>query len=160
MVGRGQTVNICKCEHGEPVALGYNKGLRSIDPGTADNVKFYTRLYPMGSTGTLTEKYGFTRFSCPAVRSMSNHADKYGRSITSSSLHRGYLPKTCRCCQRCPQRVKTARRNPFTIYYFTDTVCPSTQRLYDGGLVIRVSFQEGSELAGLGRKKTAHTSSK
>ncbi len=77
----GQTVNICKCEHGEPVELGYNKGLLSIDPGTANNVKFYTRLYPVGSSRNIDpEKYGFTRLQLPGGQKyVEINADKYGR---------------------------------------------------------------------------------
>ena len=62
----GQTVNICRCEHGEPVTLGYDKGLLSIDPGTANNVKFYTRLFPKGSSRNIDpSKYGYSRLQLP-----------------------------------------------------------------------------------------------
>lgn len=74
----GQTVNVCRCEHGESVALGYDKGLTSIDPGTADNVKFYTRLYPVGSSRNIDpEKYGHSRLQLPGGR-------KYGTTVRDS----------------------------------------------------------------------------
>lgn len=67
----GTTVNICRCEHGEPIPMGYDKGLLSIDPGTADNVKFYTRLYPVGSSRNIDqEKYGHARLQLPGAQGM------------------------------------------------------------------------------------------
>ena len=62
----GQTVNICRCEHGEPITLGYDNGLTEIIPDRADNVKFYTRLYPVGSSKNIDpEKYGHSRLQLP-----------------------------------------------------------------------------------------------
>ncbi len=53
--------------------MGYDKGLTVIEPTTADNVDFYTRLYPVGSSRNIDrEKYGYSRPQfCPAVRNMS-----------------------------------------------------------------------------------------
>ena len=77
----GQTVNICKCEHGEPVSMGYDKGLTNIEPTTADNVDFYTRLYPVGSSRNIDrEKYGYSRLQLPGGQKyVEMNADKYGR---------------------------------------------------------------------------------
>ena len=46
----GTTVNLCRCEHGERVTLGYRNGLTKIQPDVADNAKVYTRLFPTGSS--------------------------------------------------------------------------------------------------------------
>lgn len=153
----GQTVNICKCEHGEPVALGYNKGLLSIDPGTADNVKFYTRLYPMGSSRNIDrEKYGFTRLQLPGGQKyVEINADKYGRvDHFEQSAFEDIYPRRIGSVSSVRSEVRTGEDgNPFTIYYFTDNSLPFDPNDYMiGGLVIRVSFQEGSELAGLGEE--------
>lgn len=150
-----QTVNICKCEHGEPVELGYNKGLLSIDPGTADNVKFYTRLYPVGSSRNIDrEKYGFTRLQLPGGQKyVEINADKYGRvDHFEQSAFEDIYPRRVGSVSSVRSEVKTGEDgNPFTIYYFTDNSLPFDPNDYMiGGLVIRVSFQEGSELAGLG----------
>lgn len=40
----GQTVNVCRCEHGEEITLGYGKGLISLERDTSNTEKFYTRL--------------------------------------------------------------------------------------------------------------------
>lgn len=153
----GQTVNICKCEHGEPVELGYNKGLLSIDPGTADNVKFYTRLYPVGSSRNIDrEKYGFTRLQLPdGQKYVEINADKYGRvDHFEQSAFEDIYPRRIGSVSSVRSEVKTGEDgNPFTIYYFTDNSLPFDPNDYMiGGLVIRVSFQEGSELAGLGEE--------
>lgn len=68
MVGRGQTVNICRCEQGEEVTLAYGKGLLSLSGDMADNAKFYTRLYPVGSSATSTRRNTATPgCNCPAA---------------------------------------------------------------------------------------------
>lgn len=153
----GQTVNICKCEHGEPVHLGYNKGLTSIDPGTADNVKFYTRLYPVGSSRNIDrEKYGYTRLQLPGgAKYVEINADKYGRvDHYEANAFADIYPRRTGVVSSVRSEVKTGEDgNPFTIYYFTDNSLPFDPNDYEiGGLVKRVSFQEGSELAGLGEE--------
>jgi hypothetical protein len=154
----GQTVNICKCEHGEPVELGYNKGLLSIDPGTANNVKFYTRLYPVGSSRNIDpEKYGFTRLQLPGGQKyVEINADKYGRvDHFEQSAFEDIYPRRVGVISSVRSEVKTGEDgNPFTIYYFFDNSLPFDPNAYMiGGRVIRVSFQEGSELAGLGEEE-------
>lgn len=65
-INSDSTVNLCRCEYGEALSLGYRKGLVSIEPDRADNVKFYTRLYPIGSSRNIDrEKYGSTRLRLP-----------------------------------------------------------------------------------------------
>ncbi|WP_301747057.1 hypothetical protein [uncultured Duncaniella sp.] len=154
----GQTVNICKCEHGEPVHLGYDKGLTSIDPDTADNVKFYTRLYPVGSSRNIDrEKYGYTRLQLPGgAKYVEINADKYGRvDHYEADAFADIYPRRTGVVSSVRSEVKTGEDgNPFTIYYFTDNSLPFDPNDYEiGGLVKRVSFQEGSELAGLGEEE-------
>lgn len=153
----GQTVNICRCEHGEPVTLGYDKGLASIDPSKADNVKFYTRLYPVGSSRNIDrEKYGFTRLQLPGGQKyVEINADKYGRvDHFEQSAFEEIYPRRIGSVSSVRSEVKPGEDgNPFTIYYFTDDSLPFDPNDYMiGGLVMRVSFQEGSELAGLGEE--------
>ena len=153
----GQTVNICKCEHGEAIPMGYDKGLLSIDPGTADNVKFYTRLYPVGSSRNIDrDKYGFTRLQLPGGQKyVEMNADKYGRvDHYEKDAFADIYPRRVGSVSSVRSEVKTGDDgNPFTIYYFTDNSLPFDPNDYMiGGLVIRVSFQEGSELAGLGEE--------
>ena len=69
----GQTVNICRCEHGDLIELGYDNGLTGIDPDKADNVKFYTRLYPVGSSRNIDPEkiWAHQASSSPEGRNMS-----------------------------------------------------------------------------------------
>ena len=150
-----RTVNICKCEHGEPVELGYNKGLLSIDPGTADNVKFYTRLYPVGSSRNIDpEKYGHSRLQLPdGKKYVEINADKYARvDHYEESAFADIYPRRIGEISSVRSEVRTGDDGkPFTVYYFKDSALTFDPNEYMiGGLVLRVSFQEGSELAGLG----------
>lgn len=151
----GQTVNICKCEHGEPVFMGYDKGLTGIEPTTADNVDFYTRLYPVGSSRNIDrEKYGYSRLQLPGGQKyVEMNADKYGRvDHYEADAFVDIYPRRTGVVSSVRSEVKTGEDGkPFTIYYFRDDSLPFNPNDYEiGGLVKRVSFQEGSELAGLG----------
>lgn len=154
----GTTVNICRCEHGEPIPMGYDKGLLSIDPGTADNVKFYTRLYPVGSSRNIDqEKYGHARLQLPGgARYVEINADKYGRvDHYEADAFADIYPRRTGTVTSVRSEEKIGEDgNPFTIYYFMDDDLPFDPNEYEiGGLVKRVSFQEGSELAGLGEEE-------
>ncbi len=151
----GQTVNVCRCEHGDPLSLGYNNGLTSIQPDTADNVKFYTRLYPKGSSRNIDrEKYGFTRLQLPdGSKYVEINADKYGRvDHYEEDAFADIYPRRVGEVSSVRSEVKTGDDgNPFTIWYFRDDNLPFDPNAYEiGNLVKRVSFQAGSELAGLG----------
>lgn len=154
----GQTVNVCRCEHGEPVELGYDKGLTGIDPGKAHNVKFYTRLYPVGSSRNIDkERYGFSRLRLPdGQKYVEVNADKYGRvDHYEDAAFAGIYPRRIGEVSSVRSEVRTGEDgNPFTIYYFRDNNLPFDPNDYEiGGLVKRVSFQEGSELGGLGQEE-------
>lgn len=151
----GQTVNVCRCEHGEPITLGYNNGLLSIDPGKADNVKFYTRLWPVGSSRNIdAAAYGHSRLQLPGgKRYVEVNADKYGRvDHYEADAFADIYPRRTGTVSSVRSEVKKGEDgNDFTIYYFKDDNLPFNPNDYEiGGLVKRVSFQEGSELGGLG----------
>lgn len=151
----GQTINVCRCEHGEPITLGYNKGLLSIDPGKADYVKFYTRLWPVGSSRNIdAATYGHSRLQLPdGKRYVEVNADKYGRvDHYEAEAFADIYPRRTGTISSVRSEVKKGEDgNDFTIYYFKDNNLPFSPNEYEiGGLVKRVSFQEGSELGGLG----------
>lgn len=151
----GQTVNVCRCEHGEPVTLGYNRGLTSIDPDKADNVKFYTRLWPVGSSRNIDlEKYGHSRLQLPGGQKyVEVNADKYGRVDHYEDTAFGDIyPRRTGTISSVRSEVRKGEDGKdFTIYYFSDDSLPFDPNDYMiRGKVIRVSFQEGSELGGLG----------
>ena len=59
----GDYLNMCKCERGESVSLGYMQGLTSLTQQENSNtVRFFTRLIPRGSTKNIDRnKYGYDR---------------------------------------------------------------------------------------------------
>ncbi len=151
----GTTVNLCRCEHGEPVTLGYDKGLTSLDCGDADNVKFYTRLFPVGSSKNIDQtKYGSARLRLPGgLRYVEVNADKYSRvDHYEESAFADIYPRYTGTVSSVRSEEQTDKNgDKFTVYYFKDDGLPFDPNEYEiGGLVKRVSFQEGSELAGLG----------
>lgn len=158
----GQTVNICRCERGEPLTLGYDNGLVSIDPGTARNVKFYTRLYPVGSRRNIDpSRYGYSRLQLPGGQKyVEVNAEKYGRvdHYETAAFADIYPRRTGTVSSVRSETRKGDDGKDFTIYYFKDSDLPFNPNDYEiAGLVKRVSFQEGSELAGLGNDDNGHT---
>lgn len=151
----GQTLNLCRCEHGEEVMLGYDNGLTSLDRDLVDNVKFYTRLFPIGSSRNIDpEKYHHSRLMLPGgVKYVDVNVKKYGiiHHYEQTAFADIYPRRTGTVSEVRHEEVKDKDGKPFTIYYFKDKDLPFNPNDYEiGGLVKRVSFQEGSELAGLG----------
>lgn len=151
----GETVNLCRCEHGEEISLGYDKGLTALDRDTADGAKFYTRLFPIGSTRNIDpEKYGHSRLMLPGgAKYVDVNVDKYGiiHHYEQGAFADIYPRRVGVVGSVRQSQVNDKDGKPFTIYYFRDNDLPFDPNDYEiGGLVKRVSFQEGSELAGLG----------
>lgn len=153
----GDTLNLSRCERGEPVALGYGHGLTSIERDKADNAKFYTRLYPIGSSRNIDpERYGSSRLHLPGGLHYVDIDDlvrDYGivHHYEQSAFSGIYPRRVGRVSSVRSAEVRGTDGNPFEIYYFKDEELDFDPNDYEiGGLVKRVSFQEGSELAGLG----------
>ena len=151
----GQTVNICRCEQGEEVTLAYGKGLLSLSGDMADNAKFYTRLYPVGSTRNIDpEKYGHSRLQLPGgAKHVDVNVDKYGvwHHYEADAFADIYPRRVGTVSSVRKEETKDEEGNPFTIWYFKDDSLDFDPNDYElPQLVKRVSFQEGSELAGLG----------
>ena len=151
----GETVNLCRCEHGEEVTLGYGNGLTSLDRDVADNAKFYTRLFPIGSSRNIDpERYGASRLQLPGgVKYVDVNADRYGiiHHYEQEAFSDIYPRRVGVVSSVRSENVTDTDGKPFTIYYFKDDSLTFDPNDYEiGGLVKHVSFQEGSELAGLG----------
>lgn len=151
----GQTVNICRCEHGEEITLSYGKGLTELERDKADNAKFYTRLFPIGSSRNIDpEKYGHSRLQLPdGAKYVDVGVEKYGifHYYEKDAFADIYPRRTGTVTSVRSEEVTDEDGNPYTIYYFRDDSLPFDPNNYElGGKNKRVSFQEGSELAGLG----------
>lgn len=150
----GQTVNICRCEHGEEIILGYGNGLTSLERDTDNTNKFYTRLFPIGSTRNIdAEKYGHSRLMLPGGRQyVELHTDEYGiyDHYEKDAFSGIYPRRTGEVSSVRSENVKDDDGNAFTIYYFRDDTLNFDPNDYElAGETKRVSFQDG-DLAGLG----------
>lgn len=148
----GMTLNISRCEFGEPVPLSYGNGLiGGIERSMADGVKFFTRLFPVGSSRNIDpDRYGHTRLQLPD-----------GAKYVEQDTHLGIIeyfeqeafdaiyPRRIGMVGAVRSEERTSDDgSPFTVWYFTDPDIPFDPNQYEiGGLVKRVTFQTG-ELRG------------
>ena len=150
----GQTVNICRCEHGEELAIGYGNGLTELERDTSNTAKFYTRLFPIGSTRNIDpEKYGHNRLMLPGgLKYIELHTEEHGiYDHYEQDAFSGIYPRRLGLVSSVRSETKTDDDgNPFIIYYFKDDTLNFDPNEYElANEVKRVSFQDG-ELAGLG----------
>lgn len=148
----GMTLNISRCEFGEPVPLSYGNGLTGgIERSMADGVKFFTRLFPVGSSRNIDpDRYGHARLQLP-------DGAKYVEQDTHLGIIEYFEQEAFDAIY--PRRIGTVGAvrseertsddgSPFTVWYFTDPDIPFDPNQYEiGGLVKRVTFQTG-ELRG------------
>ena len=150
----GQTVNVCRCEHGEEIELGYGRGLTSLERDTGNSSKFYTRLFAIGSSRNIdAEKYGHSRLMLPGGRQyVEVHTDEYGvyDHYEKDAFSGIYPRRTGEVSSVRSEDVKGDDGKTFTVYYFKDATLSFDPNEYEiGGEKKRVSFVDG-ELAGLG----------
>lgn len=149
----GMTVNVCRCERGDEVTLGYGNGLLSIERDSADNVKFFTRLFPIGSSRNIdAEKYGSSRLLLPSRAKYVERNTELGivEHFEQTAFQEIYPRRTGKVSSVRKETKKGDDGKPFDIYYFTDGEMNFDPNEYEiGGLVKRVTFQTG-QLAGLG----------
>ncbi|WP_418165563.1 hypothetical protein [Alistipes finegoldii] len=143
----GMTVNLCRCEYGDEAVLGYDNGLVSLEWESADNVKFFTRLFPIGSTRNIDpEEYGYSRLQLPGRRSYVEQntqqgiVEHYERDAFS-----GIYPRRIGTLSGVRSEQHTDEDGePFTIYYVKDTSLTFDPNSYEiGGLVKQMTFQSG-----------------
>ena len=149
----GMTVNVCRCERGDEVTLGYGNGLLSIERDSADNVKFFTRLFPIGSSRNIdAEKYGSSRLLLPSRATYVERNTELGivEHFEQTAFQEIYPRRTGKVSSVRKETKKGDDGKPFDIYYFTDGEMNFDPNEYEiGGLVKRVTFQTG-QLAGQG----------
>lgn len=143
----GMTVNLCRCEYGDEAVLGYDNGLVSLERESADNIKFFTRLFPIGSTRNIDpEEYGYSRLQLPGRRSYVEQntqqgiVEHYERDAFS-----GIYPRRIGTLSGVRSEQHTGDDGePFTIYYVKDTSLTFDPNSYEiGGLVKQMTFQSG-----------------
>lgn len=148
----GVTLNFTRCEFGDPVPLAYGDGLLGgISRTTADGVKFFTRLSPLGSTRNIDpDRYGHARLQLPD-----------GAHYVEQDTHLGIVEHYEQAAfeEIYPRRVGTVsttlRREvtgddgvKYKIYHFDDRSLPFNPNDYElPQKVKQVTFQSG-ELRG------------
>lgn len=148
----GFTMNLTRCERGERVELGYLQGLTSLTQSeNSDDVKFFTRLIPLGSTKNIdASRYGFSRLQLPDKAKYVDRNTHYGLyEHVEESAFAEIFPHYTGTVSEVRAEEKTGDdKKPFAVYYFTDAGMafdPCENEI--GGLVKHVSFQSG-DLAG------------
>ena len=144
----GQTVNVCRCEHGEEITLRYPESITQLERDTADGVKFYTRLFPMGSSRNINrEKYGAVRLQLPnGQKYVDMNVEKYGvfHHYEEAAFADIYPRRIGTVSEVRESSVKDNEGKPFKIYWFKDKDLPFNPNTYElAGLVKHVVFQSG-----------------
>lgn len=144
----GMTINLTRCERNGEITLGYRKGLSKLDRGTADNISFFTRLFPLGSSRNIDRtEYGNTRLQLPGRKKyVEQNTESHGiieHSEESSFAH--IYPKRIGKVTSISSREATGQDGkPYTIYYFSDDTLNFDPNQYEiAGLVKQVSFESG-----------------
>lgn len=150
----GYVINLCKAERGEMVELGYLQGLTNLAQEDNGEVKFFTRLFPLGSTRNIdATKYGYSRLQLPD-RSLyvDKNVDLYGvKEETEETAFSEIYPKYIGTVSSVRTEEKTSEEGrKYTVYYFKDNGMnwnPKDYKIPD--LDYMLEFQTG-ELAGRG----------
>ena len=154
----GTTVHLCRCERGTELSLSHGGGLVGMEHGTADNVKVWTRLFPIGSSRNIDpECYGHSRLQLPdGAKYVDVNVDKYGviHHYEKEAFKEIYPRRVGKVTDVRHEDKTGDDGNTFRVYYFKDSTMTFDPNEYElAGEVKRVSFQEGSNLAGLGESE-------
>lgn len=150
----GYAINLCKAERGEMVELGYLQGLTNLAQEDNGEVKFFTRLFPLGSTRNIdATKYGYSRLQLPD-RSIyvDKNVDLYGvKEETEETAFSEIFPKYIGTISSVRSEEKENEEGrKYTVYYFKDNGMNWNPKDYEiPDLDYMLQFQTG-ELAGRG----------
>jgi hypothetical protein len=142
----GTTVSLTRCEHSAPVTLAYRNGLLSIARDTNENTKFFTRLFPVGSSRNIDKNmYGFGRLQLPDGQKYVEQNTQYGIiEHFEETAFSGIYPSRVGTVATVRNEERNSENGKFTVYFFTDsglTFDPNNYQI--AGLVKNVVFQSG-----------------
>ena len=146
------TLNICRCEFGEPIELEYGGILLGgIKRGVADGADFFTRLFPIGSSRNIdVDKYGHARLQLPDGSAYVDSRTELGIiERFEEDAFAGIYPRRIGTVGTVRSETRTGDDGvDYTVWFFTDPDLPFNPNDYEiGGLVKNVTFQTG-ELRG------------
>lgn len=142
----GYTMNLCRCEHGDMLELGYGKGLLNVSKDSNDNAPFFTRLYPIGSTRNIDPKvYGSSRLHLPGgAQYVEQNTDLGIVEYSEETAFSGIYPRRVGQVGVVRHESRTIEGEEREIYFFTDPGLTFNPNDYEiGGLVKMVKFQSG-----------------
>lgn len=150
----GYVINLCKAERGEVVELGYLQGLTNLAQEDNGEVKFFTRLFPLGSTRNIdATKYGYSRLQLPSREIyVDKNVDLYGvKEETEEAAFAEIYPQYVGTVSSVRMEEKTSEEGrKYTVYYFKDNGMNWNPKDYEiPDLDYMLQFQTG-ELAGRG----------
>lgn len=150
----GYVINLCKAERGEVVELGYLQGLTNLAQEDNGEVKFFTRLFPLGSTRNIdSTKYGYSRLQLPSREIyVDKNVDLYGvKEETEEAAFAEIYPQYVGTVSSVRTEEKTSEEGrKYTVYYFKDNGMTWNPKDYEiPDLDYMLQFQTG-ELAGRG----------
>lgn len=150
----GYVVNLCKAERGERVELGYLKGLAGLSQEENGDVKFFTRLFPLGSTRNIdATKYGHARLQLPSGAAyVDRNTALYGvKEAWEEASFSGIYPKYIGTVTSVRSEEKTSKEGrKYTVYYIKDSGMGFNPKDYEiPDLTYMLAFQTG-DLAGRG----------
>lgn len=150
----GYVINLCKAERGEVVELGYLQGLTNLAQEDNGEVKFFTRLFPLGSTRNIdATKYGYSRLQLPSREIyVDKNVDLYGvKEETEEAAFAEIYPQYVGTVSSVRTEEKTSEEGrKYTVYYFKDNGMAWNPKDYEiPDLDYMLQFQTG-ELAGRG----------
>ena len=150
----GYVINLCKAERGEVVELGYLQGLTNLAQEDNGEVKFFTRLFPLGSTRNIdATKYGYSRLQLPSREIyVDKNVDLYGvKEETEETAFAEIYPQYVGTVSsvRTEEKISEEGRK-YTVYYIKDNGMTWNPKDYEiPDLDYMLQFQTG-ELAGRG----------
>ena len=150
----GYVINLCKAERGEVVELGYLQGLTHLAQEDNGEVKFFTRLFPLGCTRNIdATKYGYSRLQLPSREIyVDKNVDLYGvKEETEEAAFAEIYPQYVGTVSSVRTEDKTSEEGrKYTVYYFKDNGMNWNPKDYEiPDLDYMLQFQTG-ELAGRG----------
>lgn len=141
----GKTINLCRREHGAALELGRLEGLLSLE-ATQSNNKYYTRLYPLGSSRNIDpRKYGASRLLLPGKASYIERNTHLGIIEESEEAAFAHIyPRYTGTVTAVRKEQRRIDDKAFDVYFIQDTGLPFSPSEYEiAGLVKHVVFQAG-----------------
>ena len=145
-------INVGRCELGDLVELGYQKGLiGGITHSLANNLRSYAYLCPIGSTRNIDpEKYGHDRLQLPdGIKLIPMNPEQGIAELAEANAFAGIYPRYIGEVTAVRTEEGTNEDgSKFTIYFIEDAAIPFNPNEYElPGKVKNITFQSG-ELMG------------